>query len=329
MQNVLIIGGTGFTGSHLTAKLLSLGYNVRLLLRSTPKKHPRTWGPQTEIVLGDICDRASVGKAVQGIDTVFNLAAAYRTAGITDAVYHDVHVKGVNNLLRASFEHGIERFVHCSTAGVHGHIASPPANEDSPFKPGDIYQRTKLSGELLVSESFDTTGIPFTIIRPCAIYGPGDYRLLKLFRLASMRFTPILGNGKVFYHMIHVTDLVDSFILAASHPNAKNETFIIGEDRCYVLNDIIDTIRKIMRRKGTRVHLPAPPFQLAGTVVEKMCIPLGIEPPIYRRRVDFFTKSRSFSNLKAKNRLGFEPKIDLQSGLRATYEWYKGKGLLH
>lgn len=129
--------------------------------------------------------------------------------------------------------------------------------------------------------------------------------------------------------MIHVADLVDSFILAASHPNATNETFIIGEDRCYVLNDIIDTIRRIIGRKGARVHLPASPFQLAGTIVEKICIPLGIEPPIYRRRVDFFTKSRNFSNRKARDLLGFEPKIDLQKGLKATYEWYKGEGLLH
>lgn len=327
MKNVLVTGGTGFAGSHLTKKLSDLGNNVRLLIRHGSKTQLHS-SIIPEVVIGDIRDINAVRDAVKGVDIVFNLAAAYRTAGIKDIDYYEINVKGVSNLLKASKEFGIEHFVHCSTAGVHGHIVDPPASEESPYNPGDIYQKTKLLGELLARECCDATGIPFTIIRPCAIYGPGDLRLLKLFRLASMRIIPLLGSGQIFYHLIHVNDLIEGFILAAFHPNAKNEVFIIGNDNCYTLNELIDTISNRMGRRGIRVHLPALPFQILGNIVEKICIPFGVEPLIYRRRVDFFTKSRNFTNIKAKQLLDFKPKIRLIDGLQSTCDWYLSKGLL-
>lgn len=328
MKNVLVTGGTGFAGSHLTKKLLDLDFNVRLLVRNGSVAKLRN-SDMPEVVLGDIRDVTAVKKAVKGVDLVFNLAAAYRKAGIKDVDYYDTNVKGVSNLLKAAMEFGIEQFVQCSTAGVHGPIDNPPANEESPYNPRDIYQITKLLGELLVRDCHRKTGMPFTIIRPCAIYGPGDSRLLKLFRLASMRFVPVLGSGQAYYHLIHINDLTTAFILAAFHPKAQQEAFIIGDDNCYTINEIIDMISSRLGRDGKRFHLPPFPFKVLGNVVEKTSITIGIEPLIYRRRVDFFTISRSFTNTKALNLLGFKPKTKLIDGLKSTYEWYVARGLLN
>lgn len=113
--------------------------------------------------------------------------------------------------------------------------------------------------------------------------------------------------------MVYIDDLVQGFILAG-------EVSLIGGEENMILDDLLSTIAEITGRPGTKIHLPALPFQLAGSLCEKICIPLGIEPPIYRRRVDFFTKSRSFDIGKAKRLLGYSPNYGLRAGLNKTAE---------
>jgi nucleoside-diphosphate-sugar epimerase len=323
----LVTGATGFTGYNLTKKLLKKGLKVKVLVRD-PRRLKLDGALQPEIVEGDIRDREAVKKAIFGVDRVFHIAAMYRTAGAADNVYYDIHVKGTRNLLEAAMEQGVKRFIHCSTVGVHGDVEGETANEEASYKPGDVYQRTKLEGELLARDFADKNNLALTVIRPTAIYGPGDLRLLKLFKLAARRITPVLGDGSIHYHMVYIDDLVDSFIMASEVEEAVGEVFIIGGNEKVTLNSLIEKIRIALERSGFSVHLPAYPFQLLGTVCEKVCRPFGIEPPIYRRRVDFFTKSRSFDVAKAEKIMGFTSKISLDEGIAKTTHWYKKNGYL-
>jgi len=326
-MKVLVTGATGFTGRHLTRRLYDLGYDVRVMARDKSKvEQSNNFEP--DIIQGDIRDRDVVEGAVKGVKMVFNIAAAFRNAGIPDKVYWETHVNGTQNLLNASKKNDIERFIHCSTVGVHGHIENPPADETYSFNPDDIYQVTKLKGELNALKYHMETKLPLTIIRPCPIYGPGDMRLIKLFRLCSKNIIPILGNGNVFYHMVYIDDLVDAFILAAENKVAIGETFIVGGSECYTLNQIIDFIAEKNEKTPLKLYLPAKPFQMLGSLCESLCIPLGINPPIYRRRVDFFTKSRKFDISKSKKMIGFKPKVCLKEGINRTANWYEKSGLL-
>lgn len=321
-MKVLVTGATGFTGHNLAKKLFKSGHDVKVLVRNRAKVNV-TDEYDPEIIEGNIIDSEAVEKAVKGCEKVFHIAAMFRTAGFTDKAYYDVHVKGTENLLQSSLRHQVQRFVHCSTVGVHGDIDNPPANELSPFKPGDIYQQTKLEGELKTYEFYKKTKLPISIIRPTAIYGPGDLRLLKLFKLATKSVTLILGDGEIFYHMVYIDDLVDAFILASEKDTAIGEAFIAGGDELYSLNRLIEVIAKEAAVSQTVFHLPALPLQLIGSLCEKVCIPFKIEPPIYRRRVDFFTKSRAFDISKAKRLLGYQPRVTIQQGIANTYKWYK------
>jgi nucleoside-diphosphate-sugar epimerase len=328
-MKALVTGATWFTGSTLAKKLCSQGIEVRVLARDGSKAQNMFAGLDIDIVQGDIADPAAVDKAVRGADKVYHVAAIYRSAGIPDQTYRDVHVKGTENVLNASAKHHVDRVVHCSTVGVHGHIANPPADEQYPFGPGDIYQATKLEGEQKAFEFLDKTGLPISVIRPCAIYGPGDMRLFKLFKLASKKRVLLLGSGKITYHMVYVDDLVDAFILAAEKEKAVGQAFIIGGEERLDLNALIDLIADINGIAPVKtIHLPAKPFQLAGSLVESICIPLRIEPPIYRRRVDFFTKNRAFDISKAKKQLGYSPGVSLRQGLSETARWYREQGVL-
>jgi nucleoside-diphosphate-sugar epimerase len=211
---------------------------------------------------------------------------------------------------------------------VHGNIEKPPADENYRFSPGDIYQLTKLKGETKAIQYYENYDLPVAVIRPAPIYGPGDLRLLKLFKLASLKITPVLGDGNIFFNMVYAEDLADAFILASRKKEAIGEIFIAGGSENLTLNQIIDMIAEIYGKPKYKIYLPAKPFQILGSLFEKVFIPLGIEPPIYRRRVNFFTKSRSFCINKAKNKLGYEPKVSLKKGLALTGKWYKDNGFL-
>ncbi len=233
-------------------------------------------------------------------------------------------------LARAALKNSdFKRFVHVSTVGVHGHIETPPANETYPFSPGDIYQQTKAEAELWLREFASQNKLPFTVIRPAAIYGPGDRRLLKVFKMATWPVFPVLGrtNGQL-YHLIHVEDLAGIFIQAALHPNAQGEVFIGGDPSALALADIVKIIRTELGRKSRMIRIPAWPFFWLAALCETVCKPFGIAPPIYKRRVAFFTKDRSFDTSKLRNRLNFQYQWTTEQGLRATTKWYRDNGWL-
>ncbi len=326
-MKVLVTGASGFTGSVLAEKLLEQGHEVRAFVRNKQKLQSPN-AHRMEVVESDITDTEALKRAVDGVEKVYHIAGLFRQAGVLDQVYWDVNVTATENLLKFSHEAGVKRFVHCSTVGVHGHIENPPADEEYRFSPGDIYQVTKLAGEQAAIDFHHKTGFPVSVVRPGPIYGVGDLRLLKLFKLAAKNVTPILGDGNIFFNMVYVEDLADIFILASQKTEAIGQVFLGAGPENMRLNDIVDMIAGILHKPKRKIHLPAKPFQLAGTICENICIPFGIEPPIYRRRVDFFTKSRSFTIDKARRLLGYEPKFNYERGLAVTAEWYQSKHLL-
>ena len=209
----------------------------------------------------------------------------------------------------------MRRVVHCSTVGVHGDVEHPPANEDAPLKPGDIYQDTKLEGEALARETGARLGIEVTIARPTGIYGPGDRRLLKLFRGVARRRWFTLGSGEIYYHLTYIDDLVEGFRLCGTHPAAANRTYILAGGEVTTLNELVALIADVAGVPVPKRHLPVWPFWTAGALCEAVCAPFGIEPPLFRRRVDFFTKSRAFDITRAREEIGYAPRVGLRDGI--------------
>lgn len=327
MTRVLVTGATGFTGGHLARRLAAAGDTVRVIARD-PARARELAAAGIEVRRGDLQDGASLDAALDGIEVVYNIAALYRQAGLPAATYRAVNAEAVADLVRRAARAGARRVVHCSTVGVHGDIERPPADEDAPLRPGDIYQETKLEGERLASDAARDAGIELVIARPSGIYGPGDRRLLKLFRgVARQRFV-ILGDGKIYYHLTYVDDLCDGFRLCGEVPAAAGRTYILAGGDVTTLKELTGIIAREAGVSPPRLHLPVWPFWVAGAACEAICAPLGIEPPIYRRRVDFFTKSRAFDISRARRELGFAPKVALADGIRRTLAWYREHGWL-
>ncbi len=330
-MTVLVTGATGFTGGHLAAMLARRGYDVRALVRPRSldkfQRSPLAAAGVTAVP-GDLVDGDAVARAAAGVAVVYHIAATYREARQPDAAYREINVQGTRHVLDAAERGGATRVVHCSTGGVHGHIAHPPANEDSPFNPGDVYQETKLEAEQLAREYGRTHRVEVVVARPIGIYGPGDRRFLRMFRgLARGRF-PVLGSGDVFYHLTYIDDLVEGFRLCGEVPAAAGRTYILAGPSYTTMNELVAMVARELEVKPPRLHLPVWPFWTAGLLCEIVCIPLRIEPPLYRRRVDFYTKSRAFDISRARAELGFSPQVTLENGIHRTAQWYRENNLL-
>jgi dihydroflavonol-4-reductase len=325
-MRVMVTGATGFTGGHLARTLKARGHEVRALVRDSAKAQALAAEGIT-ISPGDLTDAEAIKRAVDGCDVVYHIAAVYREAKHPDEYYRRINVGGTQHIVDAIERNGAGRLVHCSTVGVHGDVEKIPSDETAPFSPGDIYQVSKLEGELFVQERIKK-GLKASIFRPQGIYGPGDRRFLKLFKTVYRGSFRMIGTGKPFYHMTYISDLVDGIILCGEHPNAIGQTYVFGGPRYTSVRELVDTVARVEGKPLKKGHIPIAPMMAAATVCELLCKPFGIEPPLYPRRLDFFVKDRAFSTAKAQRELGYQPKVDLEEGLRRTFEWYRAQGWL-
>ena len=326
-KTVLVTGANGFTGGALVRALLAQGCHVRAFVRQ-PNAAPWLAASAAQLVAGDIRDRRAVDDAVAGCDQVYHLAALYRDASAPRQAYWEVNVAGTEHVLDACARHGVSRLIHCSTMGIHGGVSKIPSDETAPYQPGDEYQRAKLAAEERVWAWYRKTHLPTTVVRPAGIYGPGDLRFLKLFRGVQKGYFTILGSGRTWFHPVYIDDLIDGFLHCGTESKAIGEAFCISSSRSVTLNELVQLIADAVGVHAPRWHLPVWPFYLAGALCELVCVPLGINPPIYRRRVEFFTHNRAWASEKARQLLGYAWQVDHEEGFRRTAQWYSAHGYL-
>ena len=309
-------GAAGFIGRHLVRALLERGDEVVAWDRaSLPRDAWPGSGPRrVEADLGD----ATAAQVLAGADTVYHLAACHLGVATPDEEFVRVNVEAAAGLVRAAARAGVRRFVHCSSVGVYGRLRETPADEDSPCHPNLVYERTKLAGERAVLEAAGESGLEAVVLRPAWVYGPGCPRTEKLFRaIARGRFV-VAGSGERLRHGVYIGDMVDAFQLAADAAAAVGRVVIVGDREAVPVRTWVD---EIARQTGARRPLSIPLWlmELAARGVELAFRPLGKEPPISRRTLEFFTGNTSFRIDRARALLGFEPRYDPASGLAETH----------
>jgi len=328
-MNVLITGGTGFIGTRLALRCLERGDQVRVLgqtnnsVEEQNNQHLQEHG--VECLVGSVLDIELLGRALEGVDTVFHLAAAQHEMNISDQTFRDVNVEGTRNILELSEMAGIRRFVHGSTIGVYGFLQGT-IDEDTPTNPDNIYGVTKLAAEQLVLSYADRLAV--TVVRIPEVFGPGDRRLLKLFKAICKNKFFVIGNGENLHHLIYVEDLIDGFFILASKEAAKGEVFLLAGQKPISTKEMAKTIAHSLNVQLPRWRAPIWPFMCVAVLLENTLRPLGIQPPLHRRRMDFFIKGFRLSTAKSQQVVGFVARTDFTEGVRKTAAWYKEQGLL-
>jgi len=327
---LLVTGGTGFIGSHLAEEGRRRGAQVVVLgLADRPEEQANAAllaRQGVEILPGSITDQELCARAMRGVTHVFHLAVAMREGGKSDEFFEAVNLDGTRRLLDAAASGRVERFVYCSTIGIYGHRAPGVTAEHSPLRPGNIYERTKVAAERLVRDRAVDAGISHTILRPADVYGPRDQRLLKLFKGVSRGRFPLFGDGSGRRHMVFVDDVVTAFFTACERREAVGEGMIVAGPGPCTLRELIEAVRQATGSERYGFRIPLAPMLVTAAVVEDTCQALGLNPPIYRRRMDFFTSDSAFDTSRAQRLLGWTPRVDLSEGVRRTHEAYRAAG---
>jgi len=329
-MKVLITGGTGFIGSRLALAYLEKGDSVSVMgqenngAESENRKSIETKGGK--ITIGSVTDRQKVFETVKGADVVYHFAAAQHEANVPDQTFWDVNVAGTKNVIEASLKARVKRFVHGSTIGVYGTSLEGHLDEQSPVNPDNIYGVTKLEGEKLV-RSFENK-LPVVIIRVSETYGPGDHRLLKLFKGIKKNAFFVIGNGENIHHLLYISDLIQGLNLATTVDEAVGKIFLLSGKDALTTSAMVEIISAQLGKTVPRIRLPLLPFLALATVTEKICRPMGIQPPLHRRRMDFFRKSFRFSQEQSRKVMSFVPRVSFQEGVAETARWYQAMGYL-
>jgi nucleoside-diphosphate-sugar epimerase len=324
----LVTGGTGFTGKALCLRLLKEGHKVVSLDYKEGVKTSELRNAGAEVVIGSVTDRDVVDRCVRGAEVVYHLAAAFRELNVPNEYYREVNAGGTRNVLEAAKARGARKVIYCSTCGIHGNVERPPAAETAPIHPADYYQQTKYEGETVTAE-FARQGMKTVVMRPAAIYGPGDpERFFMIFRRVAKGRFPMFGSGRTLYHPLYIDNLVDAFLLATPEGKGEGQTYLIADERYYPIEEIVREVAKALGVEVVIPHYPAWPVVAVGHVCEKVCKPFRVTPPIFPRRVDWYRQNRAFDIGKAKRELGYQPRVGLEEGLRLTAEWYRQEGYL-
>jgi nucleoside-diphosphate-sugar epimerase len=319
---LLVTGGTGFTGSRLVEYLINKGHEVSVLDNQKGILYDYLIKKGAKITLGTVTDRETVKKCLEGVEGIFHLAAAFRQINATKKTYWNVNVEGTRILCEEALKKSLKKFVYCSTQGVHGDIKNPPGDEDSPIVPVDYYQYTKYEGEKVVRE-FTAKGLKSVIIRPTAIYGPGDpERFFYLFRFAKKGKFYMFGNGKALYHPVYIDNLNDGFYAAWESSRIDAEIYLIADQQYFTIKELVKKVGQSMGIKVKFIQLPFLPLYAAACLCEFICMPFKISPPLFRRRVDWYRQNRAFKIDKAIREINYNPRVGIEEGLKRTAKWY-------
>jgi nucleoside-diphosphate-sugar epimerase len=329
-MHLLVTGVTGFVGSRLALAAAQRGVQVTGVSRHVD-------GPLAEglsaagvrLLAGDITDEAFVAEATRGITHVCHLAAAWREASAPADYFQRINVDGSLRLARAAAAAGARVFLYCSTIGVHARVAAQPVSERSAFDVTNPYEASKLEAEnRLCAFAASAGGMRIAVLRPADAYGPGDLRLLKLFRSVQKGRFPLVGPGQGKRHMLFVDDLVAAFLAACEAPFSTGERFIIAGPEVVTLAELLRRLESLTgsRRYGFRV--PRWLMSLAAATIEDLCRIVRVAPPLHRRTLDFYRTDVSYDLAHAREVLHWNPAVGLDEGLKRTLAWYRQQRLM-
>jgi nucleoside-diphosphate-sugar epimerase len=324
---VLVTGGTGFVGSHLVDKLVERGRKVRCLVRQTSNLKYLS-NPGIEFAYGGLDDSTDWDEALDGVSVIYHVAGLTFARRAED--YYRVNHKGTEAIVAAALKHRnrIKRFVLISSLAATGPGRDGnPVDEETVPDPITPYGRSKLMGE----EALKTVGdlVPFTIVRPPAVYGPRDYAIYEFFKAIARGLSPTIGRADKRVSLVHVSDLAEGIILAGENPSSTGRTYFISSDEVYSMRETAEMVAAILGKKARHLAIPRPVAYGVAMAAEAIAAVTRKTPVINRDKVtDLSQICWGCSIERARRELGYSPRVKLEEGLRETARWYKSEGWL-
>jgi nucleoside-diphosphate-sugar epimerase len=329
----LITGATGFIGGRLARRLLLEGYAVRCLVRPSSDTS-QLEQLDVQLAIGDLTRADSLVSAVEGCQYVVHCGALVSDWATVQEIAR-INVGGTRNLLDAAVAAAVKRFVHLSSTDVYGY--PDRAQTDETYTATSFcnwYAQTKLEAEAEVRRAQAEHALTSVILRPATVYGPGSLDVVgEIARAIKAHHMLLIDRGRPIAGLCYVENLLDAAVLALQHDAAPGEAFNVSDGLPITWKQFTDGLADGLDCPGVRFSLP---YWLAGSIgftlehgyrLLRRATGLSLPPLLSRQAVQVLGKSQDFSNRKLRQTLGWEPRVDYQSGLAATVEWLKNDHL--
>lgn len=325
MPRTLITGATGFIGCRLAELWHGKGREVTAtgVVRNEVEEERaaalRKAG--VPLLVADLSSAEKIDEVCRDVDTIIHLAAAQHEANVSDDYFVRVNVDATGELMRRGAAQGVTRFFYASSIGVYGVNDDAMIDEKTPPSPDNAYGRSKAAAEAMLAEEKD--GVQVFIGRIGETYGPWDRRLLKLFSgIGRGRFW-MVGSGGNLHQPVHVDDLALAMDRLLETPEAAGQPVILSGDDAITTREMCESIAASLGKDLSRWNMPMTPLMLAAGAMEATMGRAGIQPPLHRRRLDFFRKSLKFSTERRDALLNLPPQRSFADGARQTAAWYR------
>ncbi|TVQ45343.1 MAG: NAD(P)-dependent oxidoreductase [Gloeocapsa sp. DLM2.Bin57] len=325
-MKVLVTGASGFIGSYLTKMLTEQGYEVKVLVR--PNSDLTALETlDIEIITGDIQDRDCLTKAMNGCQQVYHGAAQCTKSNVPKTAYYAINVEGAKNLAQIADKTSLERLVYLSTAGVYGTNKQSKVNEQTTPKPNTYYRTTKLLAEQVFLQAYQEQGLPVVIARLSGVCGEGYLSWLGLAREIATGNFALIGTGENYYHLGHISDVVQGLKLCAQTPGIEGEIYNLAAKEPIKVKNIVKAIADTLQVNYTGKQLPAFPYQSYNAITEWIYHNLGRQIPGHHR-YDIFLGNRYNDISKAMTELNYSPQIAPEEAIKQLVSWYRSQGYL-
>ncbi len=323
-MKVLVTGATGFVGSHVAEKLLAKGYEVRCIVRKTSNLR---WveGKDFELITASLFDIEGLEKAVEGVDYIYHVAG--NTSAKDFEGYMRGNCQGTKNLVEAALKktNNLQRFLYVSSQTAVGPSISleEPKTEDMPMNPLTNYGRSKKASEKMLASY--TMKLPFTIVRPPAVYGPRDTEIFSIFKMIKWGLATYMGFDEKYVSLIHSEDLSRGIIEAAESQTTLGKTYFVSSDEFYTWGRIYNAMKEAFGKKLLlSLKLPHPLVLGAGRISE-LFGKLSPKPPVfnYEKGIDFIQPYWICSTESAHKDFNYSQQVSLEEGVKITIDWYK------
>jgi nucleoside-diphosphate-sugar epimerase len=323
---VLVTGATGFIGRHVAEALVERGHDVRCVVRR-PEKAAALAARGMDIVAGDLTDPASLRAAAHGRDTVVH-AAAQAGDWAARRAYEDANVGGTRHMLEAAEAMGAARFVHLSSVAVYGRRRGR-IDETAPSAPtGNGYIDTKIAAEAQVFERHRAGRLRCSVVRPCIVYGPYDWKFVP--RVAEGLWggrVPLIAGGAHRAPIVGVSDVADLVVECATQPAAAGEAFNCAATEAVSWKRLFEEVARLIDARVPRRSVPFWAAYGAGAVLEAAyrLAGSGTPPLITRYAADLLGTPVEYDMAKAERLLGWRPRVTLDVGLPETIAWMQAE----
>lgn len=315
----VVTGASGFIGGRLRDALLAHGVDVVSLVRSVSPSAKK--GRSAAVDYRDVDSLRALFKRERP-DYVFHVAGA--TKGVSYDDFHQGNVMPTENLAQALLDvhPDVKRFVHVSSGSSYGPSNDgPPKREADERAPIEHYGKSKLASEVAVEKLGNR--LPWTIVRPAVVYGPGEADMFNLFKAAASRINLFYGNRDKKASCIYVDDLLEGMVTAAGHEQTTGRGYFLCDDVPYTWGEIQAHIGRAVGKRAFDLHLPSAVVGLSGRFGEALTS-IDKKPRILNRQKALLDAQAAwlFSNAAAKQDFGFQARVPMDEGTRRTYRWY-------